>query len=84
MKCWGLQYLGDSNSVRSSVPVDVVETNGWTSDHRFDDIAVGFSSVCVYDKANEDVFCWGANQYGQLGIGSSSASTTMRKVGSPF
>lgn len=85
VKCWGYPYLGDSNSVRSNVPVSVVETNGWTSDHRFDDIAVGYSSVCVYDKANEDIFCWGANQYGQLGIGSSdSQSTTMRKLGSPF
>jgi alpha-tubulin suppressor-like RCC1 family protein len=85
MKCWGEFYLGDSNSVSSNVPVTVVEANGWTSNHRYDDIEVGYRSVCVYDKAHEDIFCWGINTSGQVGVGNTTSPyATMQKVGAPF
>ena len=85
LKCWGFYYLGDGSSSSSSTPVTVTETNGWGSTYTFDDVAVGGSSVCAYNLANNEAFCWGNNVEGQLGLGHTlSPERTMQDVSSPF
>ena len=85
LKCWGSYYLGNDSSTASSTPVTVTETNGWGADYTFDDVAIGQSSVCAYNLANNAVFCWGRNSEGQLGLGNTATpQRTMQDVQSPF
>jgi alpha-tubulin suppressor-like RCC1 family protein len=85
LKCWGNYYLGDGSTTVSSTPVTVTEANGWGSDYTFDDVAIGQSSACAYNLANNQVFCWGINADGQLGLGNTlSPYSTMQNTGSPF
>ena len=41
-------------------------------------------NVCVYVHPTKDIYCWGINQFGELGLGDTTLRTTMQKVGSPF
>ena len=84
LKCWGSNHLGDGSSSSSSTPVTVTKTNGWGSNYTFDDVASGQASVCAYNLANNEVFCWGRNSEGQLGLGNTTDSLTMQDVGGPF
>ena len=85
LKCWGNYYLGDGSSTASSTPITVTETNGWGSTYTFDDVAIGQSSVCAYNLANNEAFCWGINDTGQLGLGNTlTPERTMQDVSSPF
>jgi len=82
LKCWG-NYLGDDSSA-SSTPVTVTEANGWGSTYTFDDVAIGQSSACAYNLANNQVYCWGNNASGQLGDGTKTTSQTMNRASTPF
>ena len=85
LKCWGNYYLGDGSTAASSTPVTVTETNGWGSTYTFDDVAIGQSSACAYNEENNQVYCWGVNADGQLGLGNTSTPySPMQNTGSPF
>ena len=85
LKCWGNNYLGDGSTTDSTTPVTVTETNGWGSDYTFDDVAIGQSSACAYNEENNQVYCWGVNADGQLGLGNTlTPYSTMQNTGSPF
>jgi len=85
LKCWGNYYLGDGSTTDSTTPVTVTETNGWGSDYTFDDVAIGQSSACAYNEENNQVYCWGVNADGQLGLGNTlTPYSTMQNTGSPF
>ena len=83
IKCWGDNYLGDGSSTDSGTPVVVTKQSGLSATTRIDDMAGG-ANTCVYVHATKDVYCWGTNAYGELGIGDTVIRTTMQKVGSPF
>ena len=61
--CWGAGMLGDGTVKNSAVPVPVATSA------RFLAVAVGVSHACGMTRAGM-VYCWGSNQYGQLGDGS--------------
>ena len=73
LKCWGTNSqgeLGNGTSTNSSVPVDVTGlSSGITS------VAAGISHTCALTTLGA-VKCWGANMYGQIGNGSTTASFT--------
>lgn len=74
VRCWGYNgsyALGDSGSTNSPTPVDVVSLPDAVAK-----ITAGSNHVCVITIAG-GALCWGNNERGQLGAGSSSA-------GSPF
>jgi len=71
--CWGsneLGQFGDGSTVGSLVPVTVPTLAGKT----IRQIAVGSTHVCVIDL-NGQAYCWGRNNYGQLGNGSFTDSS---------
>jgi alpha-tubulin suppressor-like RCC1 family protein len=70
--CWGWNgygQLGDGTTEQSGNPVWV--TGSLLAERHVTDIAVGSDHSCALTDPGE-VFCWGANYYGQLGNGSLS------------
>jgi alpha-tubulin suppressor-like RCC1 family protein len=75
--CWGFNdtgQLGTVGGVIKSIPTPV-EQNGL----RFSFISCGFNHTCALDD-NGDAWCWGSNEFGQLGTGDNISSDVPVKV----
>jgi alpha-tubulin suppressor-like RCC1 family protein len=74
--CWGIndyQQLGNgSTAAYSSVPV-AVDTSGVLAGKTLNQVSVNYSSACALDSTGK-AYCWGTNNVGQLGDGSTSSS----------
>lgn len=76
--CWGDNsqgQLGDGSTNASTAPkeVQVVGVPGWTQ------VTAGSSETCAITTQG-DLYCWGSNGYGQLGIGNMTSALTPQKV----
>jgi len=70
VRCWGTQNFGDGTTTEASPSVNVVGlASGITA------IAAGNYHTCVLTGSG-GVKCWGSNSGGELGNGTTSASTT--------
>ncbi len=65
--CWGDVTMPDGTSRISSAPV-ALDPDGALADATVTQIAAGPSHTCVV--ADGAAYCWGGNQFGQLGDGS--------------
>jgi alpha-tubulin suppressor-like RCC1 family protein len=76
--CWGYNaygQLGNDGNTGSSVPVKVVDRNGFVNGQVRQVSAGGFNHSCAVTDADDGAaFCWGGNTYGQLGNGSTTKS----------
>lgn len=75
--CWGegdSGQLGNGASVDSSTPQAVLDSTGITPLSGLVAISAGFADTCAL-TSGETVFCWGANDSGQLGNNSIGAQS---------
>jgi alpha-tubulin suppressor-like RCC1 family protein len=78
VQCWGSNRkgeLGNGTTADHRTPLDVVSPTGEGFLERVDAIASGASHTCALTDIGE-VYCWGRNDRGQLGI----ARTTSRSI----
>ena len=74
VKCWGYNsrgQLGDNSTTDRHTPTDVVGIDGSTDAKTAVGIASGESFTCAVMK-NGDLKCWGLNNVGQLGDGTTT------------
>lgn len=80
--CWGGNLnggLGDGTNTESTTPVQVVEGEGLTPG-TVAQISAGERHTCA-TSTDGDAYCWGHNEYGQLGDGSNADTTTPVQIG---
>lgn len=73
--CWGGNYdgqLGNGTTTDSNVPV-AVSTSGVLAGKTVTDVSAGWSNSCAI--ADGRAYCWGNNDDGRLGNGSTTASS---------
>ena len=77
--CGGRNYcgeLGTGNTDPSFVPVQVASVPGVTG---WSHVSAGVRATCAV-ATNGDLYCWGFNEYGQLGIGTTQTALLPTKV----
>lgn len=75
--CWGDNthgQLGNGTTASTYRPVAVTGGLGFVQ------LAAGTGHVCGVTASSADVYCWGDNTLGQLGIGSTTPSTVPEQV----
>ncbi len=73
--CWGdngVGELGNGTTTPSAAPTPIAAIIGAPS---FMSISVGRQSTCAITTEN-DLYCWGTNGYGELGIGSTMSQSS--------
>lgn len=81
MHCWGYNangQLGTGNATNFSTPQQIGSSTGWTAVTAAYLYANG-GATCGIDSGK--LYCWGANGYGQLGLGNNTAFNTPQQVG---
>ena len=78
--CWGTNAVGqlgqgNSGGADAMGPVRVASLG-----NEVVDVAIGGNHVCAV-KQDESVWCWGYNQFGEIGDGTNTASPTPVQVG---
>lgn len=79
--CWGNNengQLGDNTTNNSLVPVRVLRESGMLAGRTDTGVAVGKQYAC--NISSNEVFCWGVNDRGQLGNGTTTGSRKPIKV----
>ncbi len=75
--CWGRNnygQLGTGNTTNSSVPVEVSTSTGLLGKVVTNVLNGGYSHTCAI--ADSQAYCWGRNNYGQLGDGTIADKTS--------
>jgi alpha-tubulin suppressor-like RCC1 family protein len=80
LKCWGSNstgQLGTGDTTNRSVPTDVLLPPGMKLP--IESVASGNGFTCAIDR-KQNLWCWGRNDVGQLGIGSTVSQKTPQFV----
>ena len=77
--CWGSNAfgeLGNGSTADAAVPTAIADLPGAPL---FQSLSTGRDSTCAITTGNE-LYCWGSNVYGELGIGPATAQSSPVKV----
>jgi len=79
--CWGKAGDGQlgNNSTNSSFPYPVQIFSGNLIVKSFSSVSSGVAHTCAI-STDRQVYCWGSNRYGQLGVGGITGSSTPQRV----
>jgi alpha-tubulin suppressor-like RCC1 family protein len=80
--CWGYNVeggLGDGTTTNRSTPVRVTQGNARTLFTNAADVAAGGGTSCA-SKTDGTTWCWGRNDYGQVGDGTTRDRTSAVRV----
>jgi len=83
--CWGrnnqgqLGIGGSTDANPHTLPL-AVDTSGVLNGLTIKNISSGYEHTCVI-ASNNNTYCWGVNDYGQLGIGSVTAAKNNSTIG---
>jgi alpha-tubulin suppressor-like RCC1 family protein len=87
--CWGYNgsgQLGTGDTINSNIPVSVQSNDPGDAFYNkiITKISTGHSHTCALDSISR-AYCWGSNDYGQLGTGDATSSSTpvFVKAGDP-
>lgn len=77
LKCWGQNNVGQLGigSADGTAHYTPTSVSSIPSSFSVASIDIGSGSICASSAANE-VWCWGKNNYGQLGTGATAASVS--------
>lgn len=78
IRSWGLLNIM-ALSVSAFLPISAAQAN----DLKVQQVTTGFGHTCVIDQAG-DVYCWGNNEVGQIGIGTTESPIPAAKKISQF
>jgi alpha-tubulin suppressor-like RCC1 family protein len=76
--CWGGEPVGDGNQNGSILSPELI-TAGDIYDRTISDVSVGDYNVCAVDSQSS-LYCWGDNNYGQNGDGTTYESVTSEEI----
>ena len=78
--CWGDGIgTGQGNETNQSTPIKVLGVGGSGYLQNITALTAGGSSVCAIDSS-ENAYCWGGNNYGQIGTGSANTIPSLTPV----
>ncbi len=77
--CWGYPQNGLHSVIQPGHAVSYTQPRPVKGDFTFHSIAAGFEHTCALSIAGK-AYCWGANEYGQLGNGTTSGSDVPTEV----
>lgn len=75
--CWGYDFYGElgSGAVQPrSAPAQIVDHAGWS------EVSAGSRFTCAIKTGDSSLWCWGDNEYGELGNGLTNPSATPLEV----
>ncbi|RYF75594.1 MAG: hypothetical protein EOO39_06690 [Cytophagaceae bacterium] len=78
--CWGNNtygQIGNNSTTQASTSVAVTRTGALTG-KPISKISNGTTHTCAIAGTNEELFCWGSNEYGELGV--NNLATTQSNV----
>jgi alpha-tubulin suppressor-like RCC1 family protein len=77
--CWGSNSGGRLGTGGAAGPFSTPQLVGMLADNDWIDVSAATDHTCALES-DGDVFCWGINTQGQLGIGSMSSRSTPTQV----
>lgn len=83
VSCWGGNFYGELGNGSAGLGKDSPVPTGVYMLDDVTDIAAGSTHACAL-KGDHSVWCWGANNCGQLGYGETSAACTPTMPGDPY
>ena len=71
VRCWGSNSFGQVGSTAAGTPV-LVATDPSAGSLQLDTASAAGQHTCAVNASTNDLYCWGANNVGQLGVNSTA------------